>query len=387
MKRISSFFVLIFITLACNLSAPEGGGGTPIPSAETPSGGLATPSGTSVQPDPTLSDGASDSGVLVPLDAGSGTYKGLPLGLQDNGEPIVTPVDGVIGVVCIGMSNANQECDHFIQKWVQGEFAGEISPQVRFVNCAVGGNAIERWNDPAYDDRLWGRCIDQKISEAGLRADQIRVIWHKAANMLTTDANNVVFPPYPDPNSDYFRFYDNLTVFAARVSEKLPSVQAVYTSSRSYGGFAKRERRGEPLSYEEGLALNEWLKANPTVNGVWYGWGPYIWAPDCAAGLTNGSGMCYERSDYQDDGVHPAQGAKDKISEMLHARFSQFDWYRAGSTSDADPAVEVLFENGFEETDLFPADGTLWWNVRQTSVESQGGGVCGSSHPGRVTCA
>jgi len=53
----------------------------------------------------------------------------------------------------------------------------------------------------------------------------------------------------------------------------------VYTSSRCFGGYAGNAGRGEPLSYEEGHALNTWLRDNPAVGGVWYGWGPYLWAP------------------------------------------------------------------------------------------------------------
>jgi hypothetical protein len=157
---------------------------------------------------------------------------------------------------------------------------------------------------------------------------QIRVVWHKAASIFTADENRNVLPPYPDPDSDYFNFYDSLTTFAGRVPEKFPSAQAVYATSRSYGGYAGKPERGEPLSYEEGLALNQWMKDNPMVNGIWYGWGPYIWVPDCASGMTNASGVCYGRSDYQADGIHPAQGARDKVSQMLHERFSQFEWYR-----------------------------------------------------------
>lgn len=216
----------------------------------------------------------SSETIPVPLDLNSSvTYKGLSLTLQDNGTPTVTPVGGVIGVVCIGMSNANQECGAFIEKWEQGVLAGKINPQVRFVNCAVGGNAIEAWNNSQRDSELWDACLQQKIPAAGLRPEQVRVVWHKAANMLTTDASGASYPPYPDPNADYFRFYENLTTFAARLHEKLPSVQAVYVTSRSYGGFSTKPERGEPLSYEEGLALNQWLADNPTVNGVWFGWG------------------------------------------------------------------------------------------------------------------
>lgn len=310
---------LALVSLACSLGAPT-------PTEEIP------PIKTATQP-PVLTEAAAeatvsgaDSQVPIPLDAGTGTYKGLPLGLQDNGAPTITPVDGVIGLVCIGMSNAFQECEDFIAK-LGSEFAGQVNPQVKVVNCAVPGRAIEFWNNPEYD-KLWEKCLRQKVPQAGLRPEQVRVVWHKAADMFTTEESGEAFPPYPDPNADYFHFYENLTTFASRLHEKMPSVQAVYVTSRSYGGFAGKESRGEPLSYEEGLALNEWLKEHPQVDGVWYGWGAYIWAPDCASGVTNGSGVCYERGDYQGDRIHPAQGARDKISRMLYERFSQFEWYQ-----------------------------------------------------------
>jgi hypothetical protein len=275
--------------------------------------------------------GAVNVTTPFPIDGGDlpgapDRYKGLPLQLADNGAPAVTAVRGVIGVVCIGMSNSNQECGDYIQK-LGTTFAGQVNAKVRVVNCAVGGHAIEKWNDPAYDATLWDACLNQRIGQRGVAADQIRVIYHKAANQFTTGSGGQVKPAYPDPGSDYFAFRANLTTFAGRLAQKMPAVQAVYTTSRSYGGFAEQASRGEPLSYEEGHALNTWLAAHPTIGGVWYGWGPYVWAPDCADG-TNGSGTCYVRSDYVADGVHPAQGARDKISQLIHARFSRDAWYR-----------------------------------------------------------
>ena len=261
-------------------------------------------------------------------DAGTpGTYKGLPLRLVDNGAPAVAAVDGVIGLVCVGMSNANQECSDFIQR-VRTSFAAEVNPAVRVVNCAVGGHAIERWNDTAFDDRLWDDCVTRKLAQAGVRADQVRVIWHKAANQFTTLSNGAAKPVYPDPASDYHVFIANLTTFAGRVRAKFPSVQAVYVTSRSYGGFSGGPSRGEPLSYEEGHALNTWLRQNRTLQGVWYGWGPYIWAPDCASGVRNGGGVCYVRDDYVEDGVHPSASGEAKVSGLLHVLLRQHAWYR-----------------------------------------------------------
>lgn len=295
------------------------GAATPLPTAPPAAATATTAAG-------------SDSVAPLPIDNpppdGPFTYKGLTLRLTDNGQPTVTPVDGVIGVVCIGMSNANFECQDFIEKLAAGRFAGQVNPAVRFVNCAEGGNAIDRWIDPAYDEGLWDLCLRKKVLQGGVRPDQIRVVWHKAARQFTSQPNGDPLPPYPDPTGDYFLMLGALDQFAQRVKEKLPTVQAVYVTSRSYGGFALDPLRGEPLSYEEGHAINQWLATSQSVNGVWFGWGPYIWAPPCSSGQTNGSDLCYTLADYLRDGVHPAQGARDKVSLLLHRRFSQEAWYR-----------------------------------------------------------
>ncbi len=284
-------------------------------------------------PDPASQPPGLDVTIPYPIDRGDdgtstpGTYKGLWLRLVDNGAPTVTPVDGVIGVVCIGMSNASQECSDFIQRR-SGEYAAEINPAVRVVNCAVGGHAIERWNDPAFDATLWDACLQARLPAAGVRLDQVRVLYHKAANQFTTGAGGAPLPTYPALGSDFDAFRTNLSAFAARVRTKFPAVQAVYTSSRSYGGFAGTVNRGEPLSYEEGHALNTWLRESPSVDGVWYGWGPYLWAPACTTGITNKAGVCYDRQDYVADGVHPAPTGRAKVSGLIHGRLLQESWYR-----------------------------------------------------------
>lgn len=255
------------------------------------------------------------------------TYKELPLALTDNGEPSIEAVDGVIGVACVGMSNGWQECGALIAG-LDGGWDADVNPEVVVVNCAMGGAAIESWNDPANDANLWDACLTARVSEAGIRADQIRVIYHKAANQWTTGTDGNVLPPYPDASSDYFNFRTNLSTFASRVSVEIPSVQAVYTSTRSYGGYSPWPERGEPLSYEEGHALNGWLDENPEVDGVWYGWGAYIWARDCAVGPANATGLCYVREDFSDDGVHPSVGGAAKIGEVIHEHFLTQPWYQ-----------------------------------------------------------
>jgi len=282
---------------------------------------------------PAAPPGADTVGPF-PIDRGDvgtqtpGTYKGLWLRLVDNGAPAVTAVDGIIGVVCVGMSNANQECSEYINR-LGGEYAAAVNQAVRVVNCAVGGHAIERWNDPTYDATLWDDCVTRKLASAAVRLDQVRVVYHKAANQFTSGTGGAALPRYPIAGSDYENFHRNLGTFAARVTSKFPAVQAVYTSSRSYGGFSGNPGRGEPLSYEEGHALNTWLSANSEVDGVWYGWGPYVWAPACTRDVTNASGVCYDRADYVDDGVHPSPSGRAKVSLMIHERFLRETWYRS----------------------------------------------------------
>jgi hypothetical protein len=275
-----------------------------------------------------------DTSAPFPIDRGDdgahtpGSYRGLPLRLVQRAAPNVTAVDGRIGVVCVGMSNGVQECGRWITQ-VNGPWRDEVAATVRIVNCAVGAHAIERWNDAAYDNVLWDDCVQRRLPQAGLRVDQVRVVFHKAANQFGAPPGGGQLPPFPAASANYHVFLRNLDSFAQRVRSKFPAVQAVYTTSRSHGGFAPAgSPRGEPQAYEEGHALNTWLARAPSVDGVWHGWGAYIWAPACDSGVMNASGVCYHREDYVADGVHPSAAGEVKIARMIHERLLREAWYR-----------------------------------------------------------
>jgi hypothetical protein len=284
-------------------------------------------------PTPLPPGAPADTAALHAIDAGGrdgapSTYRGLPLALVQRPTPPITAVDGVIGVVCVGMSNAAQECTRLIAATaVGGPWHSEVAPNVRIVNCAVGGHALERWNDPAYDAPLWRDCIDRKLGARGVRLDQVRVILHKAAHQFGVGPGGAPLPLLPEATSNYARFQSSLSSFALRVPEWFPAVQAVYTSSRSFGGFTTRWERGDPQAYDEGHALNTWLAQHTGVDGIWYGWWGYLWAPACTSGRRNGSGICYDRSDYQADAVHPTAAGEIKIARLQHDRLRQEAWY------------------------------------------------------------
>jgi hypothetical protein len=286
--------------------------------------------------DPTPSDG-SPPGLAVeepfPIDRGDegvstpGKYKGLWLRLVDNGAPTVSADDDRIGVVCIGMTDPATECGDFIAR-INSHWIGEVSDDVVVMSCGRPGAGIEDWINPENDWNLWGACLNVLLPYLGVGRDQVRVVYHTAANRSTTREDGSPLPTYPHPESNYEALQGNLDAFAARLTSFFPNVQAVYTSSRGYGGFGRVSGGGEPSSYEEGHAVNSWLSRNPLVDGVWYGWGAYLWAPPCPTDVLNGGGICYSVTDFDEGGLQALPSGRGKVSWLIHHRLLLEDWYR-----------------------------------------------------------
>jgi hypothetical protein len=107
------FVQAIVPILAFSIACSGGDGiGSPLPAGPVPGADVLTP----------FPIDRGDDGAHTP-----GSYKGLPLRLSDNGKPTVTAVDGIVGLVCVGMSNASQECADFISR-VRTDYAGEVRP-------------------------------------------------------------------------------------------------------------------------------------------------------------------------------------------------------------------------------------------------------------------
>jgi hypothetical protein len=256
---------------------------------------------------------------LTALDLMSGDYFGLPAGLRSNGVPTVTPSDGRIVIISISMSNGNLEFLKFIDLY--GGHA-DVDPQIGLVNCAQGGNALERWLEL---DKLWSDCRD-RIADAGFTEDQVRVVWAKNANQFTQHGLTL-----PDPGADYYDLVDNISDLSERVGREFPSVQAVFHTSRIYAGWTLAQTtRGEPMSYEGGFAVNaaiERWQAGLLPEAPWIGWGPYLWAN---ASTPNAQGIFWTEEDFRDEGTnhHPSDAGQIKVADALHDFFMTYDWYR-----------------------------------------------------------
>jgi hypothetical protein len=285
--------------IACGLAAASCGGGTSAVQAPDP------------PPGPTPD--------LVALDVLDTDYHGLPGGLRSNGAPDVTPADGRIVIIAISMSNGRLEFQKYMDL-----YAGhpDASPAIGLVNCAQGGNALERWLEL---QSLWDDCRG-RIAAAGFSPDQVRVVWAKNANQFTQHGLTL-----PDPGADYYDLVENIDALSERIGGEFPSVQAIFHTSRIYAGWAvAQSSRGEPMSYEGGFAVNaaiERWQAGQLPDAPWIGWGPYLWAN---ATTPNGQGVFWTPEDFRDGGTdhHPSDAGQTKVADALHAFFMAFDWYR-----------------------------------------------------------
>ncbi len=267
--------------------------------------------------------GSTNEMIALDLMSPSDTYYGLHGGLVDNGEPAVTASNGKIIIVAISMSNGHQEFSRFAELY---ENHADVSNDIVMINCATPGSAIERWIETNADQ--WPECKAKVTKKYSL--DQVKVVWAKNADQFTEHGRTL-----PDPQADYYDLVDHIGALMQRIHAEFPSVQAVFNSSRIWGGYVTGEKqaaRGEPISYEGGFATNtviEQFQQGQLPNAPpWIGWGPYIWAN----GLTpNGSGIFWDRTDFQGnngDNQHPSINGSTKVADALHDFFMQYDWYK-----------------------------------------------------------
>ena len=241
--------------------------------------------------------------------------------LAADGSPAV---DGKIGFISVGMSNASLEFNSFLR--LANDDPAKSDALV-IVNGAQGGWTSNKLAENP-DAEYW-QVLDQRLTDNGLTPAQVQVVWLKEAR---GGVKNEPFPQEPQI------LQAQLQSIVQLVQARYPNVKIVYLSSRIYGGYATGPLNPEPIAYHSGFAV-KWLieaqiNGDPQLNydpalgevaAPWLAWGPYLWAD----GLTPRSdGLTWACNEFADDGTHPGDPARDKVAAML------LDFFKTDETTN-----------------------------------------------------
>jgi hypothetical protein len=273
----------------------------------------------------------TQSGLLPLTDMHRIVYEGFPGGLYTSNNEVpgdhlqigltasqsIEPLNkqgqpnssGKIVFLSLGMSNTKQEFDKFV-----GLAQGQINEAVVMENGARAGYDAAEIADPASD--YW-TLIDTGLANRDLSRLQVQAIWVKQA--IAGESSQ--FP------QDALKLQNYLRTIVLIAKNRYPNAEAIYFSSRAYGGYAEPHSASpEPWAYQSGFAV-KWLIASqingsdPSLaydNAPWLAWGPYLWAD----GLNPRSdGLIWECADFENDGTHPSPAGELKVANLLLSFF------------------------------------------------------------------
>jgi hypothetical protein len=277
----------------------------PIAAAQPPAG--------EARPGPECSQ--TSTGLIPLTDLGKRKYKGhrgglypgglnqpsrpyLKVGLSSakrvrrTGEPMV--------LLSVGMSNAAHEFRSFMRLTSQDP---EVNPAVKLVDGAMGGWDARRVARPR--SGYWA-ALDRRLAAEGVSPRDVQVVWLKEA--ISGEDR-----PFPQ---DARALRANLRAIVRILGRRFPSLRLIYTSSRTYGGYAVTGLNPEPAAYDSGFAVR-WLiqdRIEGRLKGPWIGWGPYLWT-DGTSGRADG--FTWTCEDVRRDGTHPSAAGAAKVARLL----------------------------------------------------------------------
>ncbi len=283
---------------------------------------------------------------LVPVDHKN---KGLQLAgqiqcLDLNGNP--DAANGKIVWLGIGMSNGTQESQQFIP--LANSYSGK-NPRLTLVDGAVGGmtaSIISSQNNSSYI--TYWNTVKTRLSNAGVTANQVQVIWLKEANSVGT--------------TPVKQYYDSLVVQFKRIMYELktrfPNVKLCYVASRISARYATSTLNPEPFAYYTGWAIKKVIEdqingdvqlaySGPTAKSPWLSWGIYMWSDGELPQITNPAIYWNCPTDFQNDGTHPSipTGAS-KVGQLLLAFFTTDDttkpWFLGAGCQLSTSVIEFI---------------------------------------------
>ena len=348
--------LLMFVTMVRSQNCIQTSYGTP---AYTPINDLATgtwngfmgglyPNGSNYLPGGHKSAGLQLASQIQPLDA--------------NGNP--DPVNGKIGFISIGMSNATLAFSTFVP---MGNADGLKHPKVKIVDCAEGGMSVAKISLPtgiSYN-HYWDTTVVNRLLAANVSNKQVQVIWYKEADGVGAT------PPTPQVYSD------SLIAGSKRIMNiikaKFPNAKICYLASRIYAGYASVNLNPEPYAYWQGWTMKWMIEhqinndpkiqySGTSANSPWLCWGTYNWANGT---IPRSDGLTWDcPTDFNTDGTHPSITGRQKVATKL-LNFLDVDstacWYRVGGCSGITSLNEIISSN--KSITIYPNPTTKLLNI------------------------
>ncbi len=279
--------------------------------------------------------------------------------------------DGLIGMVCLGMSNTSQEFED-LERTLDARTAR--NPHLVIVNTCAGGQSAELMDQAS--DLYWSTLAPGRLAAAGVATKQVQVAWMKQAFGSPQDPG---FPGHAQALRDTLKS----VVQVARAT--YPNLRLLYVSSRIYGGFVTVQPGSEPFTFETGfgvkwlieaqiggdVALNHDSARGPVLAPLLL-WGPYLWAN---GGTPNGNGTTWTTGDYEADHLHPSTSGEAKVGALLTAFF------------DAEPSATWLAQAHDAALRIVPTEADAYVDAAQPDANfgtAASLAVLGGAQPKRV---
>jgi hypothetical protein len=235
-------------------------------------------------------------------------------------------------LISIGMSNATQEwCSQAsgppCAAWTfMGRAAADPAVNKNslvIVNGAADGQDAPAWTSPASPN--YDRIKSGRLAPLGLSENQVEVAWVKLDDAKASRS-------LPADSADAYVYLSNLGQVLRTLRVRYPNLLIVFLSSRSYSGYASGIGATTDLTSEESFSvkwaiesqINEMrgLPADPRAGSLNYAkkaapvivWGPYLWSDGATP---RSDGFSWNRTDFEEDGMHPSQSGESKVALAL----------------------------------------------------------------------
>lgn len=235
--------------------------------------------------------------------------------------------NGLIGLVLLGISNANQEGARFER---EADAHAEHAGRVVIVDAAQGGVGATEMDEAS--DPYWSSVFDHRLAAAGVDPDQVQAVWLKTS--LFGETSTGAFPQRIEPLRTALRGLVGV------LAERCPNLRLIFVSSRIW-------KPVPTFAYETGFAVKALIQdqlddVGGLGSGPWIGWGPYLWADGTTPRL---DGFTWQPEDIEGDGVHPAPTAEWKVANLLRRHLREHPlatgWYPPPDTTAIVPRDAV----------------------------------------------